>query len=180
MELLAGIRQRRSIRQFEDRPVPREVIEEIVGDAAYAPSWKNGQPVRYQYTTDRAIMDAIAENMVCGFTYNHDNLKKAPGLMVLSYVTGKSGYEKDGTFTTSKGNSFEMFDAGCAAEAFCLAAHARGVGTVITGIFEEEKILELLKLPENMKIGCLIYMGYPAESPEAPKRKSVDQLLSYL
>ena len=180
MELLAGIRQRRSIRQFEDRPVPRDVIEAIVGDAAYAPSWKNGQPVRYMYTSDRAIMDAIAENMVCGFTYNHDNLKKAPCLMVLTYVTGKSGYEKDGTFTTSKGDSFEMFDAGCAAEAFCLAAHDRGVGTVITGIFEEDKIIELLKLPENMKIGCLIYMGYPAECPEAPKRKSVDQLLTFI
>lgn len=179
MELIQGIRERRSIRRFEAKPVPHDVIEEIVSDASYAPSWKNCQAVRYIYTENREILDTIADDMVLGFTYNQKTLKHSPGLMLLCYVTGRSGYERDGSFTTSKGAAFEMFDAGCAAETFCLAAHARGIGTVITGIFDEEKVAKLLELPENMKIGCLIYMGYPAESPEAPPRKSVEQLLSY-
>ena len=40
MELLQGIRERRSIRKFQDRPVSRELLGEIVETAAYAPSWK--------------------------------------------------------------------------------------------------------------------------------------------
>lgn len=72
-----------------------------------------------------------------------------------------------------------MFDAGIAAQTFCLAAWERGVGTVITGYFDEEKITRLLNLPENQKVGCVIGFGYPDEEPAAPKRKSVEDLLTY-
>lgn len=99
--------------------------------------------------------------------------------MVLTYVTGRSGYERDGSFSTPKEAGFEMFDAGIAAQTFCLAAWERGVGTVITGYFDEEKIARLLNLPENQKVGCVIGLGYPDEEPAAPKRKSVEDLLTY-
>ena len=51
--------------------------------------------------------------------------------------------------------------------------------TVITGYFDEEKITRLLNLPENQKVGCVIGLGYPDEEPAAPKRKSVEDLLTY-
>ena len=79
----------------------------------------------------------------------------------------------------AKEAGFEMFDAGIAAQTFCLAAWERGVGTVITGYFDEEKITRLLNLPENQKVGCVIGLGYPDEEPAAPKRKSVEDLLTY-
>ena len=41
MDVSQAIQTRRSIRKYQQKPVPREVIEEIVADAAYAPSWKN-------------------------------------------------------------------------------------------------------------------------------------------
>ena len=72
-----------------------------------------------------------------------------------------------------------MFDAGIAAQTFCLAAWERGVGTVITGYFDEAKIIDLLHIPENRKVGCVIGLGYPDEEPAAPKRKSVEDLLTY-
>ena len=59
-----------------------------------------------------------------------------------------------------------------------VAAWERGVGTVITGYFDEEKITRLLNLPENQKVGCVIGLGYPDEEPAAPKRKSVEDLLT--
>ena len=43
METIQAIRSRRSIRKYQPKPVPHEVIEQIVADAAYAPSWKNTQ-----------------------------------------------------------------------------------------------------------------------------------------
>ena len=76
-------------------------------------------------------------------------------------------------------NRLGALDAGIAAQTFCLAAWERGVGTVITGYFDEEKITRLLNLPENQKVGCVIGLGYPDEEPAAPKRKSVEDLLTY-
>lgn len=72
-----------------------------------------------------------------------------------------------------------MFDAGVASEAFCLAAYEQGLGTVIMGIFDEAKAASLLEVPEERELVALIPIGYPAESPAAPKRKSVEELLSF-
>ncbi|MDE6700586.1 MAG: nitroreductase family protein, partial [Acetatifactor sp.] len=70
-------------------------------------------------------------------------------------------------------------DAGAAGEAFCLAAYEQGLGTVIMGLYDEADIVKLLEIPENQELVALIAIGYPAESPEAPKRKTVADLLSY-
>ena len=165
MEVSQAIRTRRSIRKYKQETVPHKVIEEIVADAAYAPSWKNTQIARYILVEDRATIDKMAEEMVLDFKFNEKTLKSCAALMALTYITGRSG--------------FEMFDAGIAAQTFCLAAWERGVGTVITGYFDEEKIIDLLHIPENQKVGCVIGLGYPDEEPAAPKRKSVEELLTY-
>lgn len=72
-----------------------------------------------------------------------------------------------------------MFDAGVASEAFCLAAYDKGLGTVIMGIIDDDKIGELLEVPADREVVCVIPVGYPAQSPVAPKRKSVEELISY-
>ena len=73
-----------------------------------------------------------------------------------------------------------MFDAGAAAQTFCLAAYEYGVGTVIMGIFDAEKVAELLHIPENEVVVTLVPIGYPDEAPTAPRRKSVEDLLSFV
>lgn len=73
-----------------------------------------------------------------------------------------------------------MFDAGIACQTFCLAAHNAGLGTVIMGIWDEDGITDLLKLPEDQELAALIAVGWPDINPEAPKRKSVNELLTYL
>jgi len=96
-------------------------------------------------------------------------------------VTGRSGFEKDGTYTTSKEDRWENFDTGVAVQTFCLAAHDKGVGTVILGIFDDEKIARAVSLMEGEKVAALIAMGYPeGEAPAAPKRKAAEELVSYI
>lgn len=181
MDLVTGIKERRSIRRFREESVPHEVFAEIVNTAAWAPSWKNSQIVRYMVIEDKEKMKQIAENCVVGFTYNTKTISGAAALVLLTYVTGRSGYEKDGSYTTPKHDEWEMFDAGIAAQTFCLAAHEKGVGTVIMGIFDEEKVAEVVKIPEGQKIGALIAAGYPAgEKPAAPPRKDATQLLTFV
>ena len=180
MEASECLTGRRSIRKFTDQKVTAEDIAGIVDIAKFAPSWKNSQTVRYAAVLTPELKDQIAEDAVLGFTWNTGIIKGAPALVAEITVTGRSGYERDGSFSTSQGTHWQSFDAGLSAEAFCLAAHIKGLATVILGIFDQEKIAEMLGLAENEKVSALIPIGYAAETPEAPKRKDTDALLRVL
>ncbi|MFQ9125595.1 MAG: nitroreductase family protein [Butyricicoccaceae bacterium] len=83
------------------------------------------------------------------FAYNQKTASHAPALVILTTITGRSGFERDGSFSTSRAPHWQSFDAGIAAEAFCLAAHAYGLGTVIMGVFEESEVRKVIELPEG-------------------------------
>ena len=97
-----------------------------------------------------------------------------------SIVKGKSGFEPDGSYSTPKKDGCEMFDAGVSAEAFCLAAHTYGVGTVILGYADYDMIREILGLPENQEVVAIIAMGYHETNNPAPARLSVDELVNFV
>lgn len=179
MNTLEAIRSRRSIRKFQEKKVPREILEQIVSEAAWAPSWKNTQTARYHVVEDPELRRTIAEKYTLGFAYNTGTLTRAPQVVVLTAVKGRSGMEKDGSCSTSKGESWLMFDAGAAAQTFCLAAWEHGVGSVIMGIFDPDQVAALLHIPENETVVALIPIGYPDEEPNAPKRKPVEELLHF-
>jgi len=180
MEALQCIETRRSIRKFKQTAVSHEVMEAIVKEASFAPSWKNTQVTRYVVVEDPAIKAKIANEAVLGFSFNTGTIENAAALVVVTMVHGRSGFEKDGSFSTSKEDRWEMFDAGIATQTFCLAAHDKGVGSVIMGIFDEEKVAELIQLEEGRKVAALISVGYPDEEPSVPKRKEVQELVRFL
>lgn len=177
MEALKCIETRRSIRKFKAEKITNETLESIVSAASYAPSWKNTQVTRYVVIEDSALKNQIAEEAVLGFEYNSTTIKGASALVVVTMIHGRSGFERDGSYTTSKEDRWETFDAGIATQTFCLAAHDMGVGSVIMGIFDEAKVAELVNLDENQKVAALVAIGYPDEEPTAPKRKSADELM---
>lgn len=171
------IKGRRSIRKFTAQPVSHELLSQIVETASFAPSWKNTQITRY-IAVEGEKKAALAK-CTSLFPGNGAIMENAPMVIAVTMLTGRSGYERDGSFSTPKGTGWQMFDAGVASEAFCLAAHEQGLGTVILGLFDEEEATKLLELPEGRELVALIPIGYPAESPVAPKRKTVTDLLSY-
>lgn len=180
MNTIDCIKTRRSIRTYKEEQIPQEVISEVVELARFAPSWKNSQIARYYVVQSAELKQHIAENGMMGFAFNTKTLTKAPALVVVAYVEKRSGYERDGSFSTPKEDRWEMFDAGIATQTFCLAAHEKGLGTCIMGIFDEAKIAEAIQLPEGQKIGAVVAIGYPAEEPAAPARKEVEQLVQFL
>ncbi len=179
MEALECIKTRRSCRKFKEEAVPHQIIEEIVGIATYAPSWKNTQITRYIVIEDKEKLQRIADDCVLDFEYNKKTISRCPMLVVVTMVKNRSGYEKDGSFTTSKGDRWEMFDAGIATQTFCLAAHEKGLGSVIMGIFDEAKLAEVVSIPDGQQVAALVAVGYPVFQPEAPKRKETSELLSF-
>lgn len=178
METLDNIRTRRSIRKFTDEPVSHETLEKIVEAASFSPSWKNTQIVRYIAIEDPALKNKIATECTTGFTYNGGTMANAPMLIAVTVIKNRCGYEKDGSFTTNRGDSWQMFDAGIASQTFCLAAHEYGLGTVIMGIFDDT-LPSVLNIPEDRELVNIICIGHPAEAPEMPKRKTVADLLTY-
>lgn len=172
------IKGRRSIRKFADTPVSRDVIADIVETASYAPSWKHTQITRY-IAVEGELKDKIADECTSAYAKNGEIIKSAPMLIAVTFIKNRSGFERDGSYSTPKEGGWQMFDAGVASEAFCLAAYEQGLGTVIMGIFDEAKAASLLEVPEERELVALIPIGYPAESPAAPKRKSVEELLSF-
>ena len=179
MEALECIMTRRSCRKFKEEAVPHELVEEIVGVASYAPSWKDTQITRYIVIEDKEKLQRIADDCVLDFEYNKKTISRCPMLVIVTMVKNRSGYEKDGSFTTSKGDRWEMFDAGIATQTFCLAAHEKGLGSVIMGIFDEAKLAEVVSIPDGQQVAALVAVGYPVFQPEAPKRKEASELLSF-
>ncbi len=180
MELTQAVKERRSVRKYEERLVPHEVIEEIIEAARYAPSWKNTEVPGFVLVESPELKSKLASGEYSfGFTFNRKALMNAPQVMILTYKKGISGFEKDGSYSTPKGEFWEAFDCGAIAQTFCLLAHERGIGTVIQGYFDDTKLAKLLELPENIGVGAVIPMGYIGEDNKAPSRKEVSELLSY-
>lgn len=177
METITCIKERRSIRKFTEEMVTEETMREIIEAAAYAPSWKNTQIARYTLVQNPAVIDKIAEEATLGFTWNENTMKHAKSIVIVSYVKGRCGFEKDGSYTTSKGEQWQMFDAGIATQTFSLAAWEKGVGSVIMGIFDEHEVAKCIHLPETETVAAILAIGYPAEIPTAPKRKEAQELL---
>ena len=174
------IKTRRSIRNYKEEQISQDIINEVIDIARFAPSWKNGQIARFYVVQSPDLKKKIAEECMMGFSFNTNTLTKASALVVVAYVEKRSGFERDGSYTTSKEDRWEMFDAGIATQTFCLAAHEKGLGTCIMGIFDEEKVAETIGLPEGQKVGAVLALGYPAEEPQAPARKEAEQLVQFL
>ena len=169
---------RRSIRAFTNAPVPHKLISEIVETASYAPSWKHTQIVRY-IAVEGELKNQVAK-CTSAYPRNGEIISAAPMVIAVTIIKGRSGFERDGSYSTHRGDGWQMYDAGVASEAFCLAAYEKGLGTVILGIIDDEKIAELLNVPEEREVIALIPIGYPAEEPIAPRRKPVEELLTFL
>ena len=172
------IKERRSIRRFKPDKIAHELLSGIIETASYAPSWKNTQITRY-IAVEGALKDQIAQEGTAPFPNNGKIIENAPMLIAVTVIKNRCGYERDGSFTTPRKDTWQMYDAGVASQSFCLAAYEQGVGSVILGIFDQDRITSLLQLHEDRELVALIPIGYPDETPEAPRRKPVSELLSF-
>lgn len=179
MDFTNCVEGRRSIRKYRSQSIEKEIIEKIVKTASFSPSWKNSQVVRYILIDDKEKLKNIAENCLLGFVQNSIIINNAPALVLVMVIAGRSGYERDGSFSTDKEDRWEVFDAGIATQTFCLAAYNEGLGTVIMGYFDEKEVAKVVPFPEGQKLAAMIAIGYPEETPDMPRRKPVEELLRY-
>jgi nitroreductase len=136
MDLMEGIKGRRSIRKYKPDPVPEEVLNTVLEAVRWAPSWSNTQCWEIIVIRDSKIKSEVAK------TVPRNNpalpsIAEAPIILVLCGKKGISGYYKDQAETV-KGD-WLMFDTGIAMQTLCLTAHSLGLGTVVVGLFDHKK-----------------------------------------
>jgi nitroreductase len=177
MDAVTCIKTRRSVRKFKADEISKDILEDLVLTASFAPSWKNTQTTRYIAITDPTIKDRISKEC-CG-EHNQGIIDGAPVLVATTIVDKRSGFERDGSYTTIRKDNWQAFDNGVAVQTFCLAANEKGLGTVIMGMYDIDKAAEILEVPDGQLLMSLIAVGYSDEEPSVPKKKTVEELLSF-
>lgn len=176
MDILSCIKTRRSIRRFTEQEVRDELLDELLEAVRWAPSWHNTQCWEVVVVKDKQNKEALIEQLTPGNPATK-GLRQAPVVLVFCARQGVSGYMK-GSPLTSKGD-WHMFDIGIAGQSFCLAAHARGLGTVHVGAFNHKEVDKILGLPEAVESVEIIPLGYPAHPGVKPNRKEKSQFIHY-
>lgn len=177
MELNNVIENRRSVREYTKKPVENEKLRDMIRAASLAPSWKNSQVSRYYVVTND---EKLAELRSALSAYNQKNVANAPALIVISIVLNRSGYEKDGTPTNELGNGWGFYDCGLQSMNLLLKATELGLSTLVMGIRDNEKIKEILEIPETEAVVSVIGVGYSEAKPAMPKRKEIDDIARFI
>jgi nitroreductase len=169
-ELMEIIKSRRSIRKYEDKMVPEDLLNQVLEAVQWAPSWANTQCWEIIVVKNPATKEKLQETMGKGNPATKAILE-APVILAICGKLKTSGYYKE-QVTTKFGDWF-MFDLGIATQSLCLAAHDMGLGTVIVGLFDHDKAARIVGLPEGYELVSLIPLGYPAKISSAPKRREI-------
>jgi nitroreductase len=180
MELYEAIRDRRSVRKYKEEPVPREVIERIMDMAIWAPSGMNRQNWFFLVITGEKKA-SLAKIIAKSYRFIEPVLQKVfaekPGAIQFT----KTFFERLGdapvvifayyTATKEKAET-SVQTVAAAVQNLLLAAHAEGLGACwMTGpLHVADEINEFLAM-EDKTLVAVIPLGYPDETPPAPKRK---------
>lgn len=94
------IKGRRSIRKYKKGCIDHSLLESIISTASYSPSWKNTQITRYIAIEDTSILNKIADEFTPD--YNSNIIRQVSTLIAVTFIKGRCGYERDGSFSTKR------------------------------------------------------------------------------
>jgi len=162
MKILEVIKNRRSIREFQKKEIPEEIIDKLIESLIWAPSAGNLQSRKFYFVFDKKIKKELVEKAQV-----QDFIVQAPLVIV-----GCTDSEISWRYGERGKNLYSICDVAVSIENMMLLAHEQGLGSVWIGAFDEREISKILDLPENLRSIVICPVGYPAEKPEAPPRVS--------
>ncbi len=176
MEVMEAIKGRRSIRKYKEQDISNEDINFVLEAARWAPSWANTQCFEFIIVRNTELKKRLADTLP-EMNPARPAFSQAPVVIVACAQKQKSGYFK-GTPATDKGD-WLMFDTALALQNLTLAAYSRGLGTVHVGLFDAQKVREILKVPTPVEVVELLPLGIPDEEGRAPKRRELTEFVFY-
>jgi nitroreductase len=165
---------RRSVREFESWSVAREDIITMCEAARVAPSACNSQTWRFVAVTDRQLIERLTTEGMRSVIRNKW-LRQAP-LVIAGCSKLDVAANRIGTAVT--GIEYYRIDLGIAMEHMVLKATELGLGTCWVGWFKEDKVKEILNIPERVRVSALLAVGYPKDiSLQGRKRRPLEKTL---
>lgn len=186
---------RRSIRDYNDQPIPRALLERLLTAAIWAPNAHNRQPWRFAVVTERSKQQRLAEHMAQRWEEDlrtgslnemnaQDQIRRSrtrimrAGALVLGCLTMR---EMD-VYPDEQRQRLEwqmaVQSTALALGQLLLAAHHEGLGAcwMCAPLFAPDVVRTALELPEDWQPQALITLGYPAEMREKT-RKSLEEVV---
>ncbi|MBQ61035.1 MAG: hypothetical protein CMQ19_03060 [Gammaproteobacteria bacterium] len=197
-----AIYTQRAIRYWEEKPVPRALLEQVIEAASKAPSGSNTQPWIFVVIDDRAKLDEIAalmrgffeaaepiRNLISAGEKSEDKserlmlkgakqfftkLERAPAIIIPCLYQVASPTPDPASLLA--GSSIYM-----AVQNLMLSARALGLGTLMTTAHAmiEPNLREMLSLPDDAHPVALIPIGFAGANFGPTKRKGVDEVLRW-
>ena len=173
MDVKDAISKRRSIRKYQRKEVPLDLIRELIDAARLAPSGSNAQPCRYYLVKDNETKEKLKGNQI----FEQDFVYQAPVLIVCcsdlqSYRQGIKGWSEEN-------ENRALRDLSIASAFLVLRATELGLATCYVGWMKKDKIKDVLDIPRNYMVPFVIAVGYANEQPKPLPRKSIEEVLLY-
>lgn len=166
MEIKEAIRARRSIRNYQDRPIEQEKLARVLEAGRLAPSARNLQEWKFVVVRDKEKRQKLSEAAM-GQPY----VASAP-VVIAACATQTENIMPCGQYCYP-------IDLAISVDHMSLAAIAEGLGTCWIGAFYEDKVKDILGIPEKIRVVVIMILGYPAESPAARPRKKLEEIVAY-
>ena len=166
-------KNRYSCRKYDpSRLVEGEKLEAVLAVGVLAPSACNGQPYHITVCTGERAKQVAEASQGAGI---NQFATEAPVVLVLS----ERPYCRTAAIGAKlKHNDYRSIDIGILAAYLTAEATAQGLGSCILGWFNGEKIKKLCALDGDVRL--LITLGYAKDAPTLKKRKSKEELVSYI
>lgn len=170
MEFSQLIQSRRSVRAYQDAPIPKEALLELADAARMAPSWKNTQTARTYIASSPEMVSAVRAALPA---FNQDSTAKASAYLVTGFVPGLSGYGAKGP-SNELGDAWGAYDLGLHDAYLILKAADLGLDTLIMGLRDEQALRTALSIPAEVQIFSVIALGKRDGEPVFRPRKPLE------
>ncbi|MFX0007032.1 MAG: nitroreductase family protein [Promethearchaeota archaeon] len=168
MEFYEVVKKRRSFRVYKPDMPEEEKVQRILEAARLAPTWANMQGVQY-------IIVKEPENVTAVWKAIGQEIKFTDAPMFIVGLISPLG-----SGTNKSGEKYYGVDFGICFEHLILAAAAEGLATCWIGMFNEEKIKNILNIPKKYKVMGLTPLGYPIRPKgEVKDRKPLNDFVHY-
>ncbi len=158
MEFKEIIARRHSVRKFTDQPVEREIIDEMIAEAMTAPSSRNTRSTGFMIVEDKSLLEAIAEMRESGSAF----VKDAAAAIVVLGDAEKTDLWVDNASISTTFLMLSAVDKGLGSCWVHVNGRPRSKTDASKGM-AEDYLRELLGIKDNMKVLCVLALGYESE-----------------
>lgn len=168
--------RRQTCRSFADRPVEHEKLVNCIEAARLAPSGCNAQPWSFVVVEDPGKVAQVAQ---CAQQMGMNEY--AAGAKAFVVILEEHAVLMPAIRKMIDSQYFAKGDLGAAAVCVCMEAESQGLGSLILGIYDREKLCEILSIPPEKQFGALIAIGYAADDKVRTKsRKPLEEIARFV